>query len=105
MVRTGFLTPASFFLRVMGSESAVAVALDLHQPNQTENTLCVSVPHAEMENLTLCVSLAAAFFPPFFPKNEKGKKASTGSFCLQWTAAFIFTITAQLIALMRTSGK
>lgn len=48
----------------------------IRQPTQTERTLCVAVPHAQMENLTLRVILAAVllFSPPFFPKNEKGKK-------------------------------
>lgn len=81
----------------------------IRQPNQTEHTLCVAVPHAQMENLTLRVILAAVFpfFSSFFfsPKNEKKKKkASLGSPCLQRPAAFILTITTFNIR-TRTSGE
>lgn len=43
--------------------------------SQTKQKIrCVSVPHAEMENLTLCRSLAAAFFLLFFLKMKKVKR-------------------------------
>lgn len=55
----------SFFLRVMGSERAVAIALDPPAKPNRKYAVCFSATHRNGKSDPLCKP-SCSFFPPFF---------------------------------------